>query len=272
MVGKRIRTVLITGCSEGGIGDALAQEFYRRGLSVFASARNLAKIRHLESLGINTVELDVSDRQSIQHAVNAVTEITGGALDILVNNAGAGYGAPLAESDLDLSRQMFEANFFGRAAVTQAFIPALIRSKGTIINIGSIAAVYPGVWQGMYSASCAAQHQWSDVLRIELEPFGVKVVLVVTGAVTTNFLDNKPGNHLRQDSLYTPVREEVEAMMDGSVVKGNFVPAEGYAKSVVDNALKASPTLRFWAGGVVNAIWFASTFLWATVWVWNEHA
>ena len=73
---------------------------------------------------------------------------------------------------------MFEVNFFGRARVTQAFTPLLLRSRGTIINIGSIAGYYPSVWQGMYGASCAAVHQWSDVLRIEMEPYGITVILV----------------------------------------------------------------------------------------------
>jgi 1-acylglycerone phosphate reductase len=86
------------------------------------------------------------------------------------------------ESDPIAVRRMFDTNFFGRQAVTQAFLPMLLESKGTIVNIGSIAGVYPGVWQGMYSASCAAVHQWSDVLRIELEPLGVRVVLVSRSA------------------------------------------------------------------------------------------
>lgn len=178
-----------------------------------------------------------------------------------------GYGMPLIESDLDTSRQIFEVNLFARAAVTQAFVPMLISPGGTVINIGSIAAVYPGVWQGMYSASCAAQHQWSDVLRIELEPLGVKVVLVITGAVTTNFLDNKSGCRLNSDSLYSSARGPIEALMNGSAVKGNFTPAQDFAQRVVHNALKPSPQLRFWAGGVSTSIWAVSTFLWATAWV-----
>jgi 1-acylglycerone phosphate reductase len=88
-----------------------------------------------------------------------------------------GYSSPL-DADLVNSKQMFEVNLFGRAAVTQAFAPLLISSKGRVINIGSIAAYYPSVWQGMYGASCAAVHQWSDVLRIELKPFGVTIILV----------------------------------------------------------------------------------------------
>lgn len=73
---------------------------------------------------------------------------------------------------------MFEVNFFGRMAVTQAFMPLIVKSKGIVPNIGSIAGVCPQPWKGMYNASCAAVHQWNDTLRIEMEPFGVRVILV----------------------------------------------------------------------------------------------
>lgn len=90
----------------------------------------------------------------------------------------AGYSSPLLDVDIEKAKEIFDTNLFGRVRVTQAFTPLLMRSKGTILNIGSIAAYYPSVWQGIYGASCAAVHQWSDVLRIEMEPFDVKVILV----------------------------------------------------------------------------------------------
>lgn len=84
------RSALITGCSKGGIGDALAQEFHKKGIRVFATARNLAKIEHFKTLGIEVLQLDVLSSESIQMAVSAVRKATGGKLDFLVNNAGAG--------------------------------------------------------------------------------------------------------------------------------------------------------------------------------------
>lgn len=84
------KTVLITGCSAGGIGDALAMEFQRKGLRVFATARNLAKVEHLKALGLDILPLDVVDENSIKRAVASVRKATGGTLDILVNNSGAG--------------------------------------------------------------------------------------------------------------------------------------------------------------------------------------
>jgi len=84
------KSVLVTGCSAGGIGDALAQSFYRRGIRVFATARNLTKVQHLKDMGMDIVELDVIDAASLKRAVDHVAASTGGTLDILVNNAGGG--------------------------------------------------------------------------------------------------------------------------------------------------------------------------------------
>lgn len=84
------KTVLITGCSEGGIGDALAKSFHKRGFRVFASARNLAKVQHLKDMGLDILQLDVTDKDSIRQAVLTVKAATGGHLDFLVNNSGAG--------------------------------------------------------------------------------------------------------------------------------------------------------------------------------------
>lgn len=84
------KTVLITGCSQGGIGDALCKEFSHQGLRVFATARNPAKIEHFQALGIETVLLDVTDTASLEKAVQTVSTATGGTLDFLVNNSGSG--------------------------------------------------------------------------------------------------------------------------------------------------------------------------------------
>ena len=83
-------SVVITGCSAGGIGDSLAQEFCRRGFRVFATARNLGKVEHLRLIGCEIVQLDVTSKESIEKAVSEITKSTGGKLDFLVNNAGQG--------------------------------------------------------------------------------------------------------------------------------------------------------------------------------------
>lgn len=87
---KNGKTVLITGCSEGGIGDALARTFHKKGCRVFATARNLDKVQHLEKAGIEVLELDVLDEVSCKKAAELVKEATGGTLNVLVNNSGIG--------------------------------------------------------------------------------------------------------------------------------------------------------------------------------------
>jgi 1-acylglycerone phosphate reductase len=87
------KTVLITGCSAGGIGEALAKEFHKKGLRVFATARNLAKMEELKALGLDIIQLDVVDEESIEQAVETVRVATGGALDFLVNNSGGGINS-----------------------------------------------------------------------------------------------------------------------------------------------------------------------------------
>jgi NADP-dependent 3-hydroxy acid dehydrogenase YdfG len=83
------KSVLITGCSAGGIGDALAQSFHSHGFRVFATARNLSKVAHLKELGIDVIELDVTNEESVKKAAETVSAATQKTLDILVNNSGS---------------------------------------------------------------------------------------------------------------------------------------------------------------------------------------
>ena len=87
---QKQKSVLITGCSEGGIGDALAQEFLRKGCKVFATARSLDTVQHLKELGCEVCKLDVTNLESVKSAVGFVEKKTGGELGVLVNNAGTG--------------------------------------------------------------------------------------------------------------------------------------------------------------------------------------
>ena len=107
-------------------------------------------------------------------------------------DGGVGYAMPFLDSNLEESKKVFETNVFGRWAVTQAFAPMLVAAKGTIVNIGSISGANPTPWSSVYNAACGAVHQWRDTLRLELAPFGVKVVLVETISIRPAFT---PLNH-----------------------------------------------------------------------------
>lgn len=127
------KTVLITGCSAGGIGFSLAKDFQRRGLTVFATARDTSKMATLEKLP-NTIllSLDVTSPSSISSAVEEVKSRTGGKLDYLLNNSGQSLHSPTLDTDIDDAVKLFDVNFWGVFRMIQAFAPLLIEAKGTV--------------------------------------------------------------------------------------------------------------------------------------------
>lgn len=134
------KTVLITGCSDGGIGSALAVALHERGLHVFATARDPSKMTALKGLpNVTTLTLDIVKPDQVKNAVDTVTKQTGGTLDYLINNAGRNHFMPVLDEDLDTVRKLFEVNFYGPLAVTQAFAPLLIKAKGMAVFITSIS-------------------------------------------------------------------------------------------------------------------------------------
>ncbi|KAK7997517.1 hypothetical protein PG989_005557 [Apiospora arundinis] len=118
-------TILITGCSPGGIGATLAITLHDAGHHVFATARDPAKLKPLAERGITTLPLDISSETSIASAVSSISASDAGAtgLDILVNNAAASYSMPVADISLEAARKLFDTNVWGQIAVTQAFLP-----------------------------------------------------------------------------------------------------------------------------------------------------
>jgi 1-acylglycerone phosphate reductase len=143
------KSVLITGCSAGSIGASLASSFANRGFLVFATARNTSKIPpSLSSLSnVEILTLDTTSQDSIVAAVDAVSKKTGGTLDYLINNAGSGLVSPFLDTNLDEARKLFDVNFWGVLYCIQAFKHLLVKSKGTIVNIASIAAVVPNPYE-----------------------------------------------------------------------------------------------------------------------------
>jgi 1-acylglycerone phosphate reductase len=171
---------LITGVSEGGLGDALAREFMSRGIHVIATGPTFRQLDYLSSINgakLGKLELDVTSKESISAAVKAVERTTNGKLDHLFNNAGYGYMMPLMDADVDLVKKNFDVNLFGVLAVTQAFFPLLKAAKGVVVNQASVAGL-TGMSQpfiGSYTSSKTALVDMSNTLRVELEPFGIRV-------------------------------------------------------------------------------------------------
>lgn len=254
------RIALVTGCSDGGLGAALATAFHEAGFLVYATARNVSKMEKLKGLGIETLELDVQSESSIADCVRNVPR-----LDILVNNAGTMMTMPVSDTSIQKAKDMFDSNVWGPIAVTQAFLPLLLDSKGIIVNNTSIGAAMAAPFGGAYGASKAALSLLTDTLRLELAVFGIKVVELRTGVVgPTNMINNnttlngdKSAPILPKGSIYEPARELVESVIrrDGFVAKG--MPPPLWAQAVVQDLQKATPPRFVWRGQSATTAWLA---------------
>ncbi|PWY71671.1 putative hydroxybutyrate dehydrogenase [Aspergillus heteromorphus CBS 117.55] len=210
------QTVLITGCSDDGIGYGLALAFQQRGYHVFATARNTDKMSKLKDLpSVTLLALDVTEKSQIGAAVDAVRSHTGGTLDYLINNAARNHFMPILDEDLDRTRALYETNVWGPVAVTQAFAPLLIPAKGTLVFITSISGYLNVPYMGTYAASKRSIEIIAETLRLELAPFGVGVLSVVTGAVKTMGQTYFGDFRLPENSLYKSIEEIVAAMARG---------------------------------------------------------
>lgn len=182
-------TWLITG-SSSGLGRALAEEVLAAGHHVVATARDTADVQELVDRYPQTaaaVELDVTDPESVQRAVRQASDSFAG-VDVLVNNAGYGYVAAIEEGEPEAIDRLFATNVFGPAALIRAVLPAMrAGSTGTIVNVSSVGArtTIPG--GGYYSAAKAALEGLSGSLRREVEPLGIRVVVVEPGSFRTDF-------------------------------------------------------------------------------------
>ena len=142
-------SVLITGCSDGGIGSALAAAFAKHGFHVFATARTTQSMSHLKDNGnITLLTLDVVDAKQIKDAAETVKSQTGGTLDYLVSNAGRNRFMPLLDEDIEEAKRLYDINCWGPLQLVQAFSPLLIQAKGTVVFIASVSGYMNVPWQG----------------------------------------------------------------------------------------------------------------------------
>ncbi|HWX87101.1 MAG TPA: SDR family NAD(P)-dependent oxidoreductase [Solirubrobacteraceae bacterium] len=180
------KAVLITGCSSG-IGEATARRLAGHDWTVYASARRLESIEQLAEVGCKLLQLDVTDEASMRAAVETV-EREQGAVGVLVNNAGYSQGGPIEQVPLEAVRRQFETNVFGLIALTQMVLPAMrAQCWGKIVNIGSMGGRLTLPGGGLYHATKHSLEAISDALRFEVRGFGVDVVLVEPGLITTEF-------------------------------------------------------------------------------------
>ncbi|KAF7865808.1 hypothetical protein EAF04_005973 [Stromatinia cepivora] len=240
--------VLITGCSDGGIGSALALTFQKRGFHVFASARDVSKMSALEGLpDVTHLMLDVTDPQQIQNSLEFVRSKCGGFLDILINNSGRNHFSPVLDIDLVEAKKIYDINVWGALMLIQKFAPLIIAAKGSIVNVTSISGYVNVPYMGLYAASKRSLELLGETLRLELQPFGVYVSSIVTGAVRTKGQTYFEDWKLPEDSLYKPV----ETTIHGRARGGDGVPRMDtmeYADQVVNDIIGRNGDGRFWCG------------------------
>ena len=189
-------TVLVTGASTG-IGEATVHHLKSLGFDPIGAVRKDEDAERLEGRGVRTIRIDVTDAGQIAAARD---ELGDAPLAGLVNNAGIAVAAPLEFLPIDQLRHQLEINVIGQAAVTQAFLPALRRTRGRIVNVSSIGGRVALPLVGAYNTSKFALEGMSDAWRRELRPLGVDVILIEPGGVKT--------------PIWTKSTETADAMLD----------------------------------------------------------
>ncbi len=188
MSDKRKKTALVTGASSG-MGKEIAKRLIKDGFQVFVAARHTEKMSDLVKLGARALRMDISNEADIKATVDAILHEVG-SIDVLVNNAGFGLYGPVEDVSIDEARYQFEVNLFGAARLTQLLLPTMrARRSGTIVNITSMGGKIYTLLGAWYHATKHALEGWSDCLRLELAPFGIKVVIVEPGLIETGFGD-----------------------------------------------------------------------------------
>lgn len=250
-VGSTRRAVLVTGCSSG-IGLCVAQGLAARGYRVFASARKPEDVARLTGLGLESLQLDLTDSNSIGAAVDKVLDRTEGRLYALFNNAA--YGQPGAVEDLSrvTLREQFETNLFGTLELTNRVLPAMrANGEGRIIQNSSLLGLVVLPYRGAYNASKFALEALSDTLRLELNGSGIHVALIEPGPIRSQFRTNAYAMYRKHiDAARSPHRAVYEGMERRLTKKGPAapftLPPEAVLKRVVHALESPRPRIRYY--------------------------
>ena len=264
---KNLSAVLITGCSSGH-GEALAKLFIKNGYPTYASARKLESIEELKKLGCETLQIDVTDYDTIHKAVKTI-EHTHGSVGILVNNAAIGIMSAMETIPLEEVKRQYETNVFGLLAITQAVLPAMRKEgKGRIINIGSSGGEFTTPGGGIYQATKYALTSMNDAMRAELEPFGIYVSMIQPGAIASKFAQNGAVLGYKEEGPYQELMLGINKITSAAVKKGapgTWTP-EQVAKVSFKAATKRKPRARYRPGFVAKALIYTRLMLPYRMW------
>lgn len=253
------QTALVTGASSG-IGRETAIRLAEKGFNVIAAARRIDRLNELADLNPNIAlrQVDLSqpeETESFCRALENRTEPVG----VLVNNAGYATRGVVEEVALEKIKRMFEVNLFSLIRISQACLPGMRRlKKGTIVNVSSIVGRFPFPGSGVYAASKYAVEGITDAMRLELAPFGINVVAIRPGAISTEFQEvaaNMTGGLMeRTDSPYTPFYQTVKAASDRAFADLSIPGPDLIADLIVAAILADAPEAVYAAGPLSDTI------------------
>jgi len=247
------KVAIVTG-SSSGIGYETALVLARNGFRTYATMRNLEKANAIsdvakrEKLSLHTIKLDVTDEKSVNEAIKTIKS-DAGRIDVLVNNAGYGLTGSLEDLSMSEIKAQYETNVFGLIRVTQAVLPIMREQKsGIIVNISSIGGKMAIPLQSPYHGTKFAVEGLSESIAYELEPFGIKIVIIEPGAIKTNFDTGMIVAQKNQNpsSPYYKSMQKLQSSIN-SVFK-NGTPPTKVAEVILNAVTAPNPNLRYTAG------------------------
>lgn len=253
------RKALVTGASSG-IGRETAIRLAQKGFQVIAAARRKERLDELAKQNPNIIprSVDLSDAQARDHFSKELLNLAD-PVTVLVNNAGFSLRGAFEDVSISGVKSLFEVNLFALIQITQACLPGMRRlRKGTIVNLSSIVGKFPFPTSGSYSATKHAVEAISDALRMEVRPFGIRVVAIRPGMIGTEF--NETANRLTGDLLsrtdpdYKPVYQAYGAGMGKLFANVSIPGPELIAELIVEVVLSESPKTVYAAGPFVKEL------------------
>ncbi len=247
------KVAIVTG-SSSGIGYETALLLARNGFRTYATMRNLEKAKAIsdisksEKLALHTIKLDVTDEKSVNEAIKTIKS-DAGRIDVLVNNAGYGLTGSLEDLSMSEIKAQYETNVFGLIRVTQAVLPIMREQKsGIIVNISSIGGKMAIPLQSPYHGTKFAVEGLSESIAYELEPFGIKIVIIEPGAIKTNFDTGMVVAQKNQNpsSPYYKSMQKLQSSIN-SVFKNGTPPAK-VAEVILNAITTPNPNLRYTVG------------------------